>query len=433
MPAGRPLHERDRLAPGFAGARVQNVTMTPGAPGGATSDVPGGTAAATAVPARALRVLLFAERQGDAASGDSSYAEALLADPPPGVSYTTYDEALRDGTLRVRGEKPWRRPIPGDLAIYGIRSVESLLRRGVIFREPYWFVSIDGSSFDLVHQHLFAVRQIGSSVPVVSGAGYPLPELYRARERWSEPHLRLALAIESAASRLLDVHVPWLRPTSGAVMTVYTEHFRQWLLERGADPDRVQVVSTALGDLGLTPKASDGRTLAFIARDFQLKGGDVALAALRRLRESDPSWRLLVVTSSAAAERYVKPEPGIELVIDPPREAVLRDLLPQIDILLAPTRSDGGVPYAVLEALQAGICVVTSEVPWLDLRLQSPAVTRVPATADAVAAAVGQLVGQDLRGAQVAARELWRRELSMEQLHPLLLNAYGAALRAHRA
>ena len=383
-----------------------------------------------------LRVLLFSPlRERDPVSGDTSYTEALLQEPPAGVSYITYDAAIKSGKLRVRGRAPWHAQANlTDIAIFGARAIEFALRRGSLaFREPVWFVSVDPASVDLVHQHLFAVRQVGSRLPVVSGAGYPLTELYRMREQWTPLHLRCALAFESAAARALDIHEPWLRPTSNGVMTVYTEHFRAWLMDRGVDGDQVHVAGTALPDLGLPTKHSDGKTLGVIARDFVLKGGDIALAAFRELRASDPSWRLIVGTTAAEARVYVTPEPGVELVVDPSRELVLNDLLPRIDILLAPTRSDCGAPYAVLEALQAGTCVVMSEIPWLDPRLQPPAVARVPLAPGAVASAVVALASGDLRAAQHAARALWRAEFSMERLHRPLLAAYDAALRRHRA
>jgi hypothetical protein len=56
-----------------------------------------------------------------------------------------------------------------------------LRRVGVMYREPTWFVTIEPGAFDLVHQHLFSVRQIGDRLPVVSTGGYPLEVLYGAR------------------------------------------------------------------------------------------------------------------------------------------------------------------------------------------------------------------------------------------------------------
>ena len=211
---------------------------------------------------RPLSVLLFSPVRGrDPASGDVAYTEALLGEPPPGVRYTTYAQALEDGLLEIRG----RRPRPGtrratiDLALFGVRGVELTLRRaGVMYREPTWFVSLRPGAFDLVHQHLFAVRQVGPRLPVVSSAGYPLPELYAARDRWSPARLRLATALEWRFDQLMDVHNPWLRGTAGNVMTAYTERFRQYLVARG-DVDRRRVAFDHRAAGGRDPRVARRR------------------------------------------------------------------------------------------------------------------------------------------------------------------------------
>lgn len=134
-----------------------------------------------------MRILLLGPLAHlDQPSGDISYIEALLAEPPPGVEYVTYADAIDQGLIAVRG----RRPANGtfgltDLTLLGVRAGErALRRRGIMFREPWWFVSIKPGAFDLVHQHLFAVRQIGTHIPVVSTAGSPLSIHYRDGRSW---------------------------------------------------------------------------------------------------------------------------------------------------------------------------------------------------------------------------------------------------------
>lgn len=379
-----------------------------------------------------LRVLLWSPLRGlDPPSGDVSYTEALLEEPPPGVVYTTYRQAIEDGTVRVRGRKPWRGGLSGtDLGLFAARSVEQLARRsGVLFRERVGYVTVEAGAYDLIHQHLAALRQVGSHVPVVSSAGYPLTELYRWREGWGALHLRAATGVEAWMARAVDAHNPWLRAGRDGVLTVYGDHFRTWLLDRGVDGERVLVSATALPDLRLPPRRSDGRTLAVVARDFWRKGGDVAVEAFRRLHRRDPAWRLVVVTTaaSAAAHQSLLDHPAITLELDAARDAILHRVLPTADILLLPTRSDCGAPYGVLEALQAGVSVVISDLPWLDDRLQPPAVARVPrCRPDCVVTAVLRFAEQADRA--TAAHKLWREQFSMPVLHSQLRCAYDAAL-----
>jgi glycosyltransferase involved in cell wall biosynthesis len=384
-----------------------------------------------------LRVLLFSPLEGrDPPSGDISYTGALLDEPPPGVRYTTYQEALDEGSLRIRGRKPWHAWRDFDPGVFAARALELGLRRATAaFREPFWFVSIEPGRFDLLHQHLFAIHQVGPRLPVVSSAGYPLTELYRIREGWGEAHLRLALALQWTFDGLFDVHDPWLRPSGDAPMIVYTPHFRDWLIARGVPAEQLIVGSTALPDLGLPAKRSDGFTLAIVARDFVRKGGDIALAAFRELHRDDPRWRLIIATRAGdARQNNLHAEPGIEVLVDPSRATVLKELLPATDILLAPTRGDCGAPYAMLEALQAGTCIITaSELAWLDPRLVEPPVKRTASNPAAVASAARELAAGDMRASQRAARELWRSGFSMGVLHERLLEAYELALIRERA
>jgi glycosyltransferase involved in cell wall biosynthesis len=377
-------------------------------------------------------VLLFSPVAGlDPDSGDIAYTEALLADPPPGVLYTTYDEAIDRGLVRVRGRRPrhgWLGLVDGALLV--TRGVELVLRRtGVMYREPTWFVTIDTGAFDVVHQHLFAVRQVGRRVPVVSSAGYPLAVLYAARDRWAPSRVTLATWLERAWARVLDIHNPGLRATTGSLMTVYSERFREHLIGLGVDPEVVRVCGTGLPDATIPARRSDGHTVGFIGRDFEPKGGIVALGAFVRLRRTHPALRLRIITTAASASLHVDPSAGAEVVTDATNDAVVNQHLPEIDVLLLPTAADCGAPYSVLEGLRAGVCVVTSDYPWLDDRLVAPGVLRVPADEVEVAAAVERLLEPaQLEQARAAARDLWAREFSMDVLGTGLAGAYSHVL-----
>ena len=84
-----------------------------------------------------VRVLLMSPVSGhDIPGGDVSYTEALLARPPAGVTYTTYVDALREGTLVERGRRPKHGAMAGtDVVIFGARAIELGLRRtGFVYR-----------------------------------------------------------------------------------------------------------------------------------------------------------------------------------------------------------------------------------------------------------------------------------------------------------
>jgi glycosyltransferase involved in cell wall biosynthesis len=393
--------------------------------------------ALTSEATKPLRVLLFSPVGGrDPASGDISYTESLLSDPPPGVVYTTYAEALHRGWISVRG----RRRAAGSLdrALLMVRILEAALRRlRIMFREPAWFVSIEPGRFELVHQHLFAVRQVGPRLPVFSSAGYPLDVRYIEHDSWPRWRAHIARALERTYSRALRIHNPWAWHVDPAISSGYTEAFRRHLVAQGVPAAASFVLSTYLPDDGIStaPNVSDGRTLVFIGRDFVRKGGPVALAAFERMVADDPSLKLLVITTAGQGEAISGP--GVELLCDVARANVM-DLLSAADVMLLPTGSDCGAPYGVLEALRAGCGVVLSQAQWLDPRLEGAAVARVEATPSAVERAARQLLESrrlDHEGGNAAARDLWRTHFSSRPFQSELLRGYDAARRrsaAHR-
>src|SRR5665213_4036320 len=113
-----------------------------------------------------MRVLLMSPVAGqDVPGGDVAYTEALLARPPTGVTYTSYVDALAEGSLVERGRRPRHGSISGtDVVVLGARAVELGLRAsGLMFRESYRYLTVDPDAFDLMHAHIFAIRLIASN------------------------------------------------------------------------------------------------------------------------------------------------------------------------------------------------------------------------------------------------------------------------------
>lgn len=379
-----------------------------------------------------VEVLLFSPLEGrDPPSGDIAYSENLLAAPPPGVTYTTYAQAIDDGTLLVRGQRGGGSLV--DRGLLGLRVLEMLCRRaGLMFREPVWFVTIEPGRYDVLHQHLFSVAQIGPRTPVVSSAGYPLDVRYREHDRWPSWRTRSATALEVLLAHVMRVHVPWLHHVSPAVSTGYTETFRKTFLGKGAPRMETAVLSTFLAALpGDQPtpdrsKQAAGR-LVFVGRDFVRKGGPVAVAAFQLMRQYDPAVTLDVVTTAQSAQE-VTPLDGLRIHRDLPHSEVL-ELLDKSDVMLAPTFSDCGAPYGVLEALRAGCGVVMPQSPWLDDRLVAPAAARVQALPAETAAGAVRLLELRRQGATHAqsCHRCWSDYFSEAAFHPQLKACYDQA------
>ncbi len=143
----------------------------------------------------------------------------------------------------------------------------------------------------------------------------------------------------------------------------------------GIAPDKITVIppgiDIALWDNRVGPqKDTSVVRLLFVGGDFERKGGTALLDAWKRLPEAvRRTIRMDVVTRTwpEAEERAMRAERGEDLagvVVHrgvEPNSPVLRELFRQADLFVFPTRGDC-LPLAVLEALAAGLPVITTRV-----------------------------------------------------------------------
>lgn len=379
-----------------------------------------------------VRVLLMSPVAGvDPPGGDLAFTEALLARPPDGVVYTTYVDALAEGSLVERGRRAKHgRMRPVDVPVLAARVAEHGLRRaGVLFREPYRYLTADPDAYDLVHAHVFPIRPVGPGLPMVTSSGMPLPVLYEGRFAWTHRRAALAGRGERLLSAAVGAEVSWFPPRRAAVTMVQSARYRDHLLAEGADPRRVVVQPVGIEGAAGSPRTGRPTTVGFVATGFDEKGGAVVVEAFRRLVAGHPGLRLLIVGSPARDLVPPLPAGSVDWLGPVPRHELLEGLLARIDVLVLPTPCDSGVPYAVLEAMQRGIPVVASELTWLDGHLRGPGARRVPAAAGPLCAAVGELLDPDVYArASRAVLELWAARYSMEVVAGQIGAVYRAAL-----
>ncbi len=132
---------------------------------------------------------------------------------------------------------------------------------------------------------------------------------------------------------------------------------RSLVRDYGADPARVAVVGGGANVFReKAPRRDDGRTIAFVGRDFARKGGPVLLEAFARVRRAHPKARLLVAGAVAPPRASIPPGVfflgGISL-------AELPAFLSQATVFALPTlREPFGIAF--LDAMACGVpCVGT--------------------------------------------------------------------------
>ena len=381
-----------------------------------------------------MRVLLMSPVAGhDVPGGDVAYTEALLARPPTGVTYTSYVDALAEGSLVERGRRPRHGSISGtDVVVLGARAVELGLRAsGLMFRESYRYLTVDPDAFDLVHAHIFAIRLIASDLPLVTSSGFPLSVLYEDRFYWTHRRVIVAAAADRVMSRVVGAEIPWLPPRRASRTMVQSAHYRNQLIEGGAGPDRVAVRTLGIEGRGSTPRNRRPTTVGFVTTTFEQKGGSTVLEAFRRLLAERPDARLVIVGSERGPSPDGLPAESVTWMGMVPRRRLLEEILPAVDVMVLPTHCDSGPPFAILEALQRGIPVVTSDLVWIDEELAGPGVRRVPVDPTLVAAALIDLLDEDTyRRASAAAVALWEARYTMDVVAEQVGATYREALAA---
>lgn len=394
-----------------------------------------------------LRVLLISSVRGiDPHSGDLTYTEQLLLRPPAGVTYTTYDQAIGAGLLEEVGSRAAVsaarsarrfREVPGQLAVAGWRKTEFLLRRsGLFYREPLRVFRVAEGAFDLVHVHVFHTRFLGPCPPVVMSASGPLRWLYADAWNWPRWRIRTADAFDSALGAAWDATICARRSGRIAGFIPASDYLRRVLMARGWDEARTAVVPNYL-DLEpppVRPNAAPPARLGFVAKDFRAKGGPVVLEAYRMLRAARPGLSLTIVGSPVRGDVSELAAEGIRWLPFVPREELLNDVLPTIDVFVYPSNCDA-LPYSAMEPLSRGIPLVVSDYRALPEMVAGGA-GRVARAGDphAVAAAVEELLDRATwERASVAARALFHERYSAESQAPRLGEVYARALRSGEA
>lgn len=151
---------------------------------------------------------------------------------------------------------------------------------------------------------------------------------------------------------------------------VLSHQFKQILLDIGLHSDRITVLSTMFDGSLINRPTGDrhaGFTLLFLSRFIQEKGVLELIAAFQKIRCKYPQARLILAGDGPAMKDVTEQvkERGLEGDVAIPgyvRDREKADLFSQADIFVLPTRHGEGCPVSLLEAMAAGLAVVTTPV-----------------------------------------------------------------------
>lgn len=154
------------------------------------------------------------------------------------------------------------------------------------------------------------------------------------------------------AQRYSYVH-PTARPDGTAACLFFVESGIRLAAELGATGPGLRTCSPGIPSARAQTQRQAVPTLAFVARNFEIKGGPDVLEVHRRVRQEYPNARLLI----AGPEQRPDAGDGVDWLGPLSREDVYDRVYSQADVLVYPSRLDAA-PFAVLEALAHGMPVV---------------------------------------------------------------------------
>jgi glycosyltransferase involved in cell wall biosynthesis len=390
---------------------------------------------------RDLRVLLMSPLPDvDPFNGDVIYSRALLEQPPPGVTYVRYDEALASGEVREHGRRQsihetesLGQKVKAVAEVSRNHTVDVLRAAGALFREPFRFLEIVGS-FDLVHCHTFSVNWTGRTTPVLVSNAVPLTELYARARRWSPARVRLASTSDRLLAKAFGVaHIE--HGLAGADRVVaFTHTLRAWYVSHGVPPDRVGVVPCFPSDMPLFTEGDPvpGR-VGFVGGDFVAKGGEIVLDAMSVVRRHRPDAQLWTAGEHPSRSDAELQEAGVYSRGYLDRNELLRTFLPSCQVFAYPSSFDG-LPLTLLEALAVGVPSVVSDYFALPEVVGDGGGGRVVAQHDpaALAEAILELLDPEIHHrASAAARARYAATYAPEMVLPLLRANYDMAIEQH--
>jgi glycosyltransferase involved in cell wall biosynthesis len=158
---------------------------------------------------------------------------------------------------------------------------------------------------------------------------------------------------ERQAARALGYTHPSADTDRAAAVRLFVEEGIELLDRVGLDRARAGVVPPGVPPAVHRPRRHDRPTLLFVARNFEIKGGDTALTILGEIRRDFPTARLIV----AGPDRPDPGLPGVEWLGPCGRDELYERAYPEADVFVYPTTFDCA-PLVVMEAMAHGLPVV---------------------------------------------------------------------------
>lgn len=224
---------------------------------------------------------------------------------------------------------------------------------------------------------------------------------------------------------------------------------KDWLVQKGVAADSIDVVRNCVDlsefkeaprdralveSLGLSP---DRPIIGTVARLTHQKGIDFLLNALPPVARRHPETQVLIVGDGPLREQVVRQAETLGLA-DRVRFAGQRTDVPQLmpifDIVIVPSRSEGGMSFVPLEAMACRKPIICSDIgPFIDVVIDGENGLVVPLDEEKLAAAMIALLDDPDKAGRLADRgsELVNERFSLPRMQRQMREIYERLLAPH--
>ncbi len=279
--------------------------------------------------------------------GETTYVRTLLSNPPKGVLYSHWSDALEKRQIEF-------------LFLHRILSILVKLRILPISSGTFC-IRLKGD-FDLVHSHSNSLKIVGKNIPVVISDSSSNYLFLRDYINWSEWRISIGYFLRRNLFKVLEVIDADTNLENAKKLIVFSNFAKRVHLKLGAPKERTLVVRPGILDPGKKKKKLKEKELhiLFVGIWFERKGGRLVVEAFNKLSQKYQNIKLTIIGPVPKDIHLDKNR--VEQVDFVPREKLLSQYFPKADIfVLVPLKAEG-LGFVILEAASFGIPSIVSNV-----------------------------------------------------------------------
>lgn len=347
------------------------------------------------------------------AGGENTYTRTLLANPPPGVSYVYYHEALKQGKITYSNlQKPFGwlmklRFLPPDA---GIQSL------------------IIKDHFDLIHCHGYCLQVSGYTGPVVLSDSSSNFLFLKGYLKWSDLRINLSYTLRKLMVRIFGIYDQNCN-LKEANLIVWS-HFAKKLHQAfGIPAGKIFVIPPGIEKSCKEKTKRNGFNLLFVGTWFKRKGGDLVVKAYQQIKKTCPNLKLTLIGELPNDITLPDDTRHYNYL---PREKILAEIFPKTDLLVLAPYDSEGYGLIIEEAFSFGIPAVVTGIGALPEIVEDKISGFIikPGDLEELIAKITQLInnGELLTKMGNQAYKRWQKKFDIRKTNQQLKAIYQRAL-----